>query len=423
MPKDEWPGCDGRITYPVPETSDQEDDFHGTVIVDPYRRLEDSGSPATAAWVTVQNQLTQRLLARLPARAAIEARLEETWSQPSPGVPFERGGSWFRRRRPAGAQQDVLYTGESAERCDRVLVDTAEFSADGSVALAGVGVSPDGSALAYSLSEAGSDWLTWRVRDVASAADLADRVRWSKSENAEWHPDGSGFFYTRLAAPQPGRELTGADRGCQVCFHETGSSQEDDAQVFAPADDALWPEISLSTDGRYLVVSLSRGLGSGKELRVLELARPGAGFRVLLPAGAAEQAVVAAQDGVVYVLTDENADRGRIIAVPAAGPARGNRREVVPESPDTLLEAHFSAAGSSATTCAMPARCCGCSGSTARPLARSACRRCPRCRAARRATRRSRARPGATSCTSRRSRSRSRAACGGTTSGPARPHW
>jgi prolyl oligopeptidase len=341
MPAIGWPGDNSQISYPFTRAGDKEDDFHGTGISDPYRWLEDAGSSAAAAWVTAQNQLTQQLLARLPARAAIEARLAEIWSLPQPGVPFERAGRWFQRRKTAGAQQDVLYAGESGDECDRVLVDPAEFAADGSVALAGVSVSPDGSVLAYSLSEAGSDWQTWRLRDVASATDLDDLVRWSKNDTVEWHPDGSGFFYTRLAAPQPGRELTAADRGHQVCFHKTGSSQQDDAEVLALGDDALWPGISLSSDGCYLIVSLSRGLGSGNELRILELARPAAGPRVLLPAGDAEQTVVATREGVFCVLTHENADRGRIISVAAAGPASGARRDVVPESRDTLLEAHF----------------------------------------------------------------------------------
>lgn len=341
MPSDQWPDSDARISYPVPETIDQQDDFHGAVIGDPYRLLEDLGRPATAGWMAAQNRLTRRLLSALPARPGIEARLAEIWSLPSASVPFERGGRWFQRRLPGGAQQDVLYVMASADDAGRVLLDPAEFSADGSVALAAVSVSPDGSALAYAVSTSGSDWLTWRVRDVASGADRLDRLRWSKNDQAEWHPDGSGFFYTRLLAPRPGHELIGADRGHRVCFHRLGDGQADDAEVLAPGDAALWPHIAVSTDGCYLIVSLSRGLGSGQEVRILELARPESSFRLLLPAGAARQSVIAAQDGVFYVLTDDAADRSRIIAVPAADPARASWRDVVPESPDTLLEAHF----------------------------------------------------------------------------------
>jgi prolyl oligopeptidase len=340
MPGNEWPDSNSRIRYPVPKASDQRDDFHGTITSDPYRSLEDFSSPATRAWVAAQDQLTQRLLAGLPARPAIEARLAEIWSLPSPGIPFERGGRWFQRRRPAGAEQDVVYTGESADDCYRVILDPAGFSADGSVTLVNVSVSPDGSAVAYSLSESGSDWQTWHVRDAATAADLDDRVRWSKLDNAVWHPDGSGFFYTRLAAPRPGQELTEAEHGSQVCFHRSGTSQDADTQVFVPDED-MGAAVSLSTDGRYLIVALSRGLGPGAELRILELAKPDSGLHVLLPASAAEQTVVATRDGLFFVLTDDNADRRKIITVDAGGTVDGECRDVVPECPDTLLEAHF----------------------------------------------------------------------------------
>jgi prolyl oligopeptidase len=340
MAESEWPGGNGRISYPVPETSDQKDDFHGEVIADPYRPLEDSSRPTTQAWVLAQDHLTQRILAGLPARPAIEARLAEIWSQPSPGIPFERGGRWFQRRRPAGGEQEVLYAGGSADSCDRVLLDPAGFSAEGSVTLVNVSVSPDGSAVAYSLSESGSDWQTWHVRDAATAADLDDRVRWSKIDNAVWHPDGSGFFYTRLAAPQPGQELTEAEHGSQVCYHRSGTSQDADIEVFAP-DEGMGAAVSVSTDGRFLTVSLSRGLGPGAELRILELDKPGSRFRVLLPAGGSEQTVIATQDETFYVRTDEGADRRKIIAVPAAESAHGQCRDVVPECADTLLEAHL----------------------------------------------------------------------------------
>jgi len=335
------PGGEERaISYPRPETCDQRDDYHGEVIADPYRLLEDLGRPETAAWVAAQNELTGRLLAGGPARAAIAARLAEIWARPTAGVPFERGGRWFQRRRSGGAQQDAFYVMESAEAAGRALLDPAEFSAAGTVALAAASVSPAGTAVAYALSEAGSDWLTWRVRDVATGADLPDVVRWSKEATAEWHPDGTGFFYIRLDAPAAGRELTGADRGVRVAFHRIGGGPDDEL-VLAPEGPALWPDISLSPDGRYLVVSLSRGLGAGDEVRVLDLAEPEGGFRVLLPAGRSEHAVVAARDGTFYVLTGAGADRGRIVAVPLAAPAAENWREVVPEGPDTLLEAHF----------------------------------------------------------------------------------
>ena len=45
------------------------------------------------------------------------------------------------------------------------------LSADGTTAMTAVRVSPDGTFLAYALSEAGSDWRTIRVRRVDTGVD------------------------------------------------------------------------------------------------------------------------------------------------------------------------------------------------------------------------------------------------------------
>ncbi len=66
---------------------------------DPYRWLEDSASPETAAWVTAQNERTQAYLASVPAREVNLSRLTERWDFPRSGVPFERG--WSRADRIA----------------------------------------------------------------------------------------------------------------------------------------------------------------------------------------------------------------------------------------------------------------------------------------------------------------------------------
>ncbi|HEY2509033.1 MAG TPA: prolyl oligopeptidase family serine peptidase [Streptosporangiaceae bacterium] len=370
------------MSYPQPLTCDRKDDFHGEVVADPYRALEDLTSPETLQWMAAQTRLTESVLSALPGRAAIAARLAEIGARETAGVPFERGGRWFQRRRPAGAEQDVLYVLEHgasvagagpdglaeqdnvAEAPGRVLLDPMSLSADGSIALVEASVSPDGTAVAYATSMAGSDWLIWRVRDVATGADRGDVVRWSKDTNAAWHPNGSGFFYTRLnqpaadpdpdhdpdsgrqhatspepARPEPASLEVRRDTGQRAAFHRLGTSQEADEVLLAIPD--AWHNVAVSSDGCYLMVTLSRGLGSGHEVRVLELASQQDGFSILLPGGPADHAIVATRDNVFYVLTDEGADRRRIVAIQAGHPAREHWREIVPEGQDTLLEAHF----------------------------------------------------------------------------------
>jgi prolyl oligopeptidase len=312
---------------------------------DPYRWLEDSASPEVTAWVAAQNERAQACLAGLPAREAIRSRLTERWDFPRSGVPFERGGRWFAVRNPGLRNQPALFVMSAPEAEGRVLVDPNALAADGTVALCAVSVSPDGSKVAYATSASGSDWLTWRVRDVASGADLGDTLDWCKSGVAEWEKDGSGFYYAALTPPRPGREYRDAHAGRRIFFHRVGTAQHDDELVFTPAEAACYPEVTVSPDGRYLVLSLSRGIGPGAELRVLDLQYREAGWRVLVPAGDRLTEMIACDGDTFYLLTDDGADQRRIVAVdarPAAGPHPGPpAREVVPAAADTLLQAHF----------------------------------------------------------------------------------
>jgi prolyl oligopeptidase len=334
-------GTGDRIHYPQPERGSQADIMHGERVADPYRALEQLTAPATARWVGEQNRLTEAILSAVPGRDKIAARVAEIWQRPSAGVPFERGGRWFVKRNTGMQQQDVLWVMTAADAPGRVLLDPNAFAADGSVSLAGVSVSPDGSALAYATSEAGSDWLTWRVRDVTSGADFPETLSWSKNEDAPWLPDSSGFYYTRLPAPAGGREFTAQSAGYQVFLHRPGTGEDRDELIYTPADPARWLDISVPAGDEYLTVSPSRGLGAGTELLVAKLASARSGLRQLLPLSDARYSVVGTHDDTFFLLTDDNAGRRRIVAVDAGRPARQHWREVVPEAAETLLEAHY----------------------------------------------------------------------------------
>lgn len=326
------------INYPAAERSGAVEALHGVEVADPYRWLEDIGDPDAAAWVAAQNGLTAAVLARIGSRDLFSERLSRLWAHPAPGVPFQRGDRWFQARSAnRAAQADVLYVMDESGGQGRVLLDPSAMSADGSIAVAATSVSPDGSLLAYATSNAGSDRLTWRVREVESGRDLAGVLEWSTGH--AWRPDSSGFYYARVPAPPPGHDR--AQVSDAVFFHRAGRSQDCDELVLALDDSGQWPEIGISGDGGYLIVSLSRGLGSGEELRVLELARPERGWQALMPEGQHRYSVVGAEDGTFYLLTDDDADRCRIVAVDVADPGRDAWQDVVPEADETLMEAHF----------------------------------------------------------------------------------
>ena len=166
-------------SYPPARMGDDVDDYHGEQIADPYRWLETTTDPETVSWIKAENDLTESFLAAVPARKSIREQLTGLWDYPRAGVPFERGGGWFQSRNPGLAAQPVLYIMDQPGETGRVLLDPNTRSAAGTTAVSAVSVSDDGTLLAYATSGSGSDWLTWRVRDVATGEDLADVIEWS----------------------------------------------------------------------------------------------------------------------------------------------------------------------------------------------------------------------------------------------------
>ena len=78
-----------------------------------------------------------------------------------------------------------------------ILLDPNEFSKDGTISLGNVSVSPNGKKLAYSISDGGSDWRTWKVMDSETKEDQIDVIEWSKFSYATWESDSTGFYYQK----------------------------------------------------------------------------------------------------------------------------------------------------------------------------------------------------------------------------------
>lgn len=326
--------------YPEPPHGGAVDDYHGELVPDPYRVLEDPDAPETVAFVAAQNALTRRFLDDIPERDALRARLTELWDHPRAGTPFERGGRWFQLRSSGLADQPVLWVSGSPTDEGRPLLDPNLLSADGTVAVSSVEPSGDGTKLVYGLSVAGSDWRTLRVRDVASGADDADLVEWTKWGTTPWLHDGSGFFYSGLRRPAAGAELSAESRFPRVMLHRLGTPQEDDELLFETPDEPEWLfDTKVSDDGRFVVVSIGRGTFPQSQLRVLDLERRAEGFRPLVADFDSRLEVVANEGRTFFLLTDDRAGRRRVVAADLEHPGREHWREVVPEAPETLVGA------------------------------------------------------------------------------------
>ena len=327
-----------KMTYPATPSCDQVDDYHGTLIADPYRWLEEPDSEDTRAWVEAQNEVTFAFLERIPEREGIRRRLTELWDYAKAWAPVKRGGRYFQLRNSGLQNQDVLYVLEGLDGEARVLLDPNGLSADGTVALTGWEPSPDGRWLAYATSAAGSDWLTWHVRDVERGEDLPDLVEWSKFSGAAWRADSSGFWYARYDAPATGTDYTGANYFHKLFFHRLGESQAHDILVYERPDQKEWGFGSkASDDGRFLILEVWQGTDVRNRLFYQDLTAGGLVVELVDRVEAAYQFV--GNDGpVFYLRTDLEAPRGRLIAVDTEHPERENWRTVIPEERDVLAE-------------------------------------------------------------------------------------
>jgi prolyl oligopeptidase len=246
--------------YPVTTRTNVVEQLHGVTVADPYRWLEDDHAPETKAWVEAQNRVTFAHLERIPERARLRERLTKLWNHERNGVPLREGGRYFFTRNDGLQNQSVLYVADSLDAAPRVLLDPNSLSADGTVALSGYRVSPDGNLLAYGLATAGSDWNEWKVRDVRTGKDLDDHLRWVKFSGASWLPDGSGFFYSRYDAPKPGEQLKGVNHFQKLYFHRLGTPQSADRLIYERRDQKEWGFGGhVTDDGNYLLITVSRG--------------------------------------------------------------------------------------------------------------------------------------------------------------------
>ncbi len=330
-------------SYPPARRGPDGGDVAGTYVADPFRWLEDADAGETRSFVVAQNALARSVLDGIDERAPIHASLSERWTYPRAGVPFSRGGRWFQFRNSGNENQPVLWTMGDPSALGGVLLDPNALSDDGTVAITALSVSPDGALVAYSTSDAGSDWQTWRVRSVATRDDLADTLTWSKFSEASWLPDSRGFFYGAPERPAQGNELSGEVRGLRILLHRLGAGQSEDRVIFAPSEADWLAHTTTTPDGRYLVIYVGRGTDPANRLFVIDLAAED-----LTPIGVVDEfawtcQVVAASAESIWVLTDHGADRRHVLVAERRADGSftpiGDWRVAVAEAPGLLLSA------------------------------------------------------------------------------------
>jgi prolyl oligopeptidase len=305
------------ITYPTTKKGDVVEVLHGRSIADPYRWLEDPNSAETVAWVEAQNKVTFGHLEKIERRTAIRERLTKLWNYERFGVP-SRHGSWTIFSKNDGLQnQAVIYKATSLTATPEVLLDPNTLSTDGTVALSGLSFSEDGKYAAYATSASGSDWMEWKVREVATGKDLSDHIKWSKFSGAAWKKDGSGFYYSAYDAPrEAGEAYKAVNKNQKVYFHRVGTAQDKDELVYERPDQPDWGfGADVTDDGRFLLIYQSEGTNRENRVFVRDLTDAAGKIEPFLDKFDASYNVIGNDGATFHVVTDKDAPRYRVVSI------------------------------------------------------------------------------------------------------------
>ncbi len=273
------------MTYPETNRGDTVDEQFGVKVADPYRWLENDvrTDPAVAKWVADQNAVTNAYLATLPGRDIFAARLKQLLDYERFGVPVKKGGRYFYMRNSGLQNQSELFVRDSVDGPGRVLLDPNGWSKDGATALGEWVPSEDGTRILYSVQDGGTDWRTVKILDVATGKVAGDTVEWVKFSNLSWAKDGSGFYYSRFAAPAEGAKFQALNENQQVYFHRLGTAQAADRLIYATPDaPRRGHSAQVTEDGKWLVITTTEGTDNRYEITILDLATPGVTPRTIV---------------------------------------------------------------------------------------------------------------------------------------------
>ena len=310
------------LRYPQTPVDNVSTTYFGTVVRDPYRWLEDGKNPKVLAWAAAQTAVAKSYITSQSSYAAYRKRdLALSASGIERAGLVVRNGRYIYQRLTLPESQPVLVARDGLTAPERVIFDPSAFAKGGAPpAIESYAVSPDGSKVAFTTQQGGSEEETLRVVDAAKGTLLPDVVEHAGGGTSEtavvWDADSNGFLHTRFP-------LTGDDaaRHANLHFfhHVLGSDPASDVYAFGEGQPAnVEYNVVQSSDGTLSAISASAGDGVHNTLYVR---RGSGGFeKVADPADAIGDSGHAGAEFVgdaLYVISAKWNSRGDVVAIGA----------------------------------------------------------------------------------------------------------
>ena len=325
------------VTYPQTKKVDTVNTYFGVEVKDPYRWLEDDRSEETAEWVKAENEVTFNYLNKIPIREALKNRLSDLWNYEKVGAPFKEGNYTYFYKNNGLQNQYVLYRYKTEEdpSTAEIFLDPNTFKEDGTISLGETSFSKDGSKLAYSISEGGSDWRKVVVMNTENKELVGDTLNDVKFSGLSWKAE-EGFYYSSYDKPK-GSQLSAKTDQHKVYYHKLGTPQSEDPVIFGatPEQKHRYINASVTEDNNYLIIRASTST-TGNKLYIKDLTKPDSKFVTILDNTDSDTFVVENVGSKLYIVTNRNAPNRKIVTVDATSPTPENWKDFLPETENVL---------------------------------------------------------------------------------------
>lgn len=322
----------GQLAYPNTNKIPVIDTYFNTKVEDPYRWMEDDTSSSIKEWIAKQNNLTFSYLEKIPQRKKIRNRLEDLWNYEKIGTPFNEGDYTYFYKNDGLQNHYVLYR-KKGDEPEEVFIDPNEFSEDGTISLSGISFSEDGSLLAYSISEGGSDWRKVIVIETKDKHILEDTLLDIKFSGISW--DGNdGFYYSSYEKPKKSVLSDKTDRH-RLYYHQLNTSQKYDKVIFGDNERFRYVSGYITKDQKYLVISASKST-SGNNLYIKDRNKKNAELIQITHNFESNSYICHNIGSKLYISTNFNAPNKRIITVDANNPQVKDWIDFIPETKSVL---------------------------------------------------------------------------------------
>jgi prolyl oligopeptidase len=319
-----------KLNYPETQTVDSINTYFGVDVKDPYRWLEDDRSKETESWVKAQNKTTNSYLENIPFRNELKERLSILWNYVKIGAPFIEGNYTYFSKNDGLQNQDVIYR-KQGENEAKVFLDPNTFSKEGTTSLGGLSFSKDGSLLAYSISEGGSDWRKIIILNAETKDIIEDTLIDVKFSQISWYKN-EGIYYSSYDKPK-GSELTAKTDQHKVYYHKLGTSQKEDALIYGGTLEEKHRYIygTVTEDNKYLVIT-PRISTSGNKLFIKDLSEPNSPLVTVLNDTGSDTYIIDNTGSTLYLVTNLDAPNKKIVKVDASNPTPEHWVDVIPET-------------------------------------------------------------------------------------------